>query len=69
MSILFAMLDPDRRHLRYKTSSHHKRLYQPISTAPVGNVPDKMSPDLIALCEAQGAEAMATFRYSTKRLE
>ena len=63
------ILEPDRRHPRYQDSPHHKRLYQPISTAPVGNFRSKMSPDLIALCEAQSAEAMATFGYSTERLE
>jgi hypothetical protein len=61
------MLDPDRRHSRYKDVPHHRRLYEQISIAPIGEFRRKMNPDLIAQCEVQGAEAMAVFGYLAEK--
>jgi hypothetical protein len=54
------MLDPDRRHPRYRGWSNHARLYDPITLQEDHSCRDA---HVIALCERQAAEALAVFGY------
>jgi len=58
-----ATLDITKRHPRLAQSPIHDMLYQPTTSAKVGSFKDILTPDLIALCERQAHEGMATFGY------
>jgi len=59
------MLDPTRRHPRYRSAAHHRKLYQPISDQFIGAYRTALSASVIARCEEQAAEALRVFGYQT----
>lgn len=56
-----AMLDPDRRHPRYRSVASHGKLYQPISDRYVGAYRSSLSKPLVEVCERQAGEALRVF--------
>jgi hypothetical protein len=58
-----AMLDPANRHGRYRSEGHHQRLYDPISTAYIGEWQRFGDVDEMRFCEQQAGATMQLFGY------
>jgi hypothetical protein len=58
------VLDPTRRHGRFKTLPHHARLYKDIAADRIGSYAARMDAALISACEAQAEHGMARFGYA-----
>jgi hypothetical protein len=57
------MLDPDRRHARYRQMPHHRKLYDRISDRNIGLYRTMLPHDISARCETVASEALRTFGY------
>lgn len=57
------MLDPERRHPRYRTNPNHNKLYQPISDLFIGAYRADLPEPIVTACEKNAAEAMRVFGY------
>ncbi len=58
-----AMLNTENFDTRFRSMSHHKRLYGPISTDRIGIYRSRLPNDLIASYERQAKEGLQVFGY------